>query len=82
MDEQTQALSTSDKDEHSSVAASKRPELQRNRCVQCGRPFGLVRRRRAGRQFCSAACMDEQIESARKAIQDKIRWYEFLTPRG
>jgi hypothetical protein len=31
---------------------------QGKRCAHCGGPFGLVRRRRGGMQFCSAACMD------------------------
>jgi ribosomal protein S14 len=84
VDEQNQALSASAKGDHSSAAvpASNHSEPQRNRCAQCGRPFGLVRRRRAGQQFCSAACMDKQVESVRQAVQDKARWYEFLTRRG
>ena len=84
MDEQTQVQPAPDEGDHPSMTtpALERNETQRKRCAQCGRPFGLVRRRRAGQQFCSAACMDKQVETARQAVRDKIRWYEFLTQRG
>jgi hypothetical protein len=29
------------------------------RCVQCNRPFGLIRYRLAAKRFCSKACMHE-----------------------
>jgi ribosomal protein S14 len=84
VDEQIQAQSALDEGDHPSMTppALECTATQRNRCAQCGRPFGLVRRRRAGQQFCSAACMTEQADSVRKAVRDKARWYAFLTQRG
>ncbi len=61
---------------------SGRAEQPRKRCAQCGKPFGLVRRRRAGKHYCSAVCMDKHAASIRDAIREKIRWYDFLTQRG
>lgn len=71
-------------DNDAAVAAPDggRTDPRRKRCAQCGRPFGLVRRRRGGMQFCSSACLNEQAESARNAFRDKARWFEFLSQRG
>ncbi|MBI1204097.1 MAG: hypothetical protein GC182_16470 [Rhodopseudomonas sp.] len=55
---------------------------RRKRCAQCGKPFGLVRRRRAGMQFCSNACLTEQAQGAHRAVREKARWFEFLNARG
>jgi hypothetical protein len=50
----------------------------RKRCAHCQGPFGLIRRRRSGRQFCSIACMDGYDDAQRRAVQAKARWLEFL----
>ncbi len=60
--------------------APDRDEPRRRRCAQCGKPFGLVRRRRAGLQFCSAACMTEQADALHKAVQARAIWHAFLYP--
>jgi len=49
-------------------------EFRRRRCAQCGRPFGLTRRRRAGMQFCSAQCVRD-YEAQNEA---RAHWYDFL----
>jgi len=59
-------------------AASPPP---RRRCAHCSGPFGLVRRRRAGRQFCSASCMDAFDDTLRRSVQARARWLEFLDRR-
>jgi hypothetical protein len=51
------------------------------RCAQCGRPFGLVRRRRAGKQFCSARCVDDHATAVRKAVEAWANWLDFLQQR-
>ena len=39
-------------------SGSRAPAVaNRKRCAHCQGPFGLIRRRRSGRQFCSIACM-------------------------
>ena len=43
--------------ENSFAGALPPAELRRRRCAHCGGPFGLTRRQRAGKQFCSAKCM-------------------------
>jgi hypothetical protein len=85
MNEQNQAKSESSEKEkenftNSSVVLKQR-EARRKRCEQCGKPFGLIRRRNAGRQFCSVPCMDRHTESVRKAVEAKARWYTFLRQR-
>ena len=48
----------------------------RKRCARCGGPFGLIRRRRAGRQFCCSACMEAYDDALRRAVQAKARWLD------
>jgi hypothetical protein len=50
----------------------------RRRCAQCHGPFGLIRRRRSGRQFCCAPCMEAHDDAVRSAVQAKARWLDFL----
>jgi hypothetical protein len=64
-----------------SPAAIDTQDRRRKRCVQCGGPFGLMRRRRAGKQFCSQKCADQHADGVRKAIAVRMRWYEFLYQR-
>lgn len=51
-------------------------EFRRTHCSQCGRPFGLTRRRHAGKQFCSAPCVAEFAAANRE--QARSHWYDFL----
>ena len=50
----------------------------RRRCAHCHGPFGLIRRRRGGRQFCCSACMEAHDEAVRRLVQAKARWLDFL----
>jgi hypothetical protein len=50
----------------------------RRRCAHCHGPFGLIRRRRGGRQFCRSACMEAHDEAVRRLVQAKARWLDFL----
>jgi len=52
--------------------------LGRRRCVQCHGPFGLIRRRRNGRQFCCAPCVDAYDDAIRRSVQAKARWLDFI----
>jgi hypothetical protein len=61
-----------------SSAAVCAQDGRRKRCVQCGGPFGLMRRRRAGKQFCSQKCADQHADGVRKAVAIRARWYAFL----
>ena len=61
--------------------ASELRKFRRKHCAQCGRPFGLTRRQRAGRQFCSAQCVAEYIGSADDGGRTRSHWYDFLTQR-
>lgn len=54
----------------------------RKRCAHCHGPFGLIRRRRSGRQFCSIACMDGHDDAQRRAVQAKARWLDVLDRAG
>jgi hypothetical protein len=74
------ALSENDYSSISSAAPDARG-YRRKRCGQCGGPFGLMRRLRAGKQFCSQKCADQQADGVRKAIAMRARWYEFLYQR-
>lgn len=65
----------------SAPSAPSRIAAARNCCGQCGNPFGLVRRRRAGKQFCSAQCVEAYAEEARKATEASARWHAFLSPK-
>jgi hypothetical protein len=47
-------------------------------CVHCGGPFGLVHHRRARSQFCTAACANENLDTALKAIKAKVRSYTLI----
>ena len=51
------------------------------RCAHCGGPFGLVRRRRAGKQFCSARCVDDHAAAVREAVRVRANWLDFLHQR-
>ena len=64
------------------VSASQEAAVPRRRCAHCDGPFGLVRRRRAGRQFCSVACMESYDERLRRAAQARGRWFDFLDRAG
>jgi hypothetical protein len=74
------ALSENDYSSISSAAPDARG-YRRKRCGQCGGPFGLMRRLRAGKQFCSQKGADQQADGVRKAIAMRARWYEFLYQR-
>ena len=50
----------------------------RRRCAHCHGPFGMVRRRRSGRQFCSVACMDGYDDALRETVRAKARWYDLI----
>ncbi|MGN6574030.1 MAG: hypothetical protein ACTHLO_21680 [Pseudolabrys sp.] len=50
----------------------------RRRCAHCHGPFGLIRRRRSGRQFCCASCMDAYDDAVRRSVQAKARWLDLL----
>ncbi len=83
MSEQNQAepaLGENENHTNSPVASIQRGARPK-RCAQCGKPFGLIRRRSAGLQFCSAPCMDGHAEGVRKAVEAKARWYSFLHQR-
>lgn len=79
--EQTQSsLGTNDV----SSARETRSEFRNflgKRCAQCGGPFGPIRHRRAGKQFCSARCVDDRAEMVRNAVAARARWLEFLYQR-
>ena len=83
MNDHQQAQFSLGENDYSSVppAAPALREYRRKRCGQCGGPFGLMRRRRAGKQFCSQKCADLQADGVRKAIAVRARWYEFLYQR-
>lgn len=80
MNEQEQAQASLGANAFPAVVSGP-PESDRKRCAQCGKPFGLIRRRRAGKQFCSARCVDDHADGVRKAVEAKARWYEFLYQR-
>jgi hypothetical protein len=40
-----------------------------------------MRRRRAGKQFCSQKCADQHADGVRKAVAVRARWYAFLYQR-
>jgi hypothetical protein len=61
-----------------SPAAVRAQDGRRKCCVQCGGPFGLMRRRRAGKQFCSQKCADQHADGVRKAVAIRARLYAFL----
>jgi len=54
----------------------------RKRCAHCHGPFGLIRRRRSGRQFCSVVCMDGYDDAQRRAVQAKALWLDILDRAG
>ena len=80
MNEQRQAQFALDDGGITSVspAAIDSQDGRRKRCVHCGGPFGLMRRRRAGKQFCSQKCADQHADGVRKAVAIRARWYAFL----
>jgi hypothetical protein len=51
---------------------------RRSRCAHCNGPFGMIRRRRSGRQFCSVACMDGYDDALRQTVRAKARWYDLI----
>jgi hypothetical protein len=61
--------------------AAELRDFRRKHCAQCGRPFGLTRRQRAGKQFCSAQCVAEFTGEARDPVQARSHWYDFLYQR-
>jgi hypothetical protein len=62
----------------SSASEAEAAIAGRRRCAQCHGPFGLIRRRRGGRQFCCSACMEAHDEAVRHAVQAKARWLDFI----
>ena len=48
---------------------------RRSRCAHCDGPFGMIRRRRSGRQFCSVTCMECYDDALRETVRAKARWY-------
>ena len=60
-------------------AAPELREIRRTVCAQCGGPFGLTRRHRAGKQFCSTRCMTEYKGSIRREPQTRSYWFDFFT---
>jgi hypothetical protein len=61
----------------SAGTAPDRFQRQPRRCANCGHPFGLVRRRRAGKQYCSVVCMKTGAGTI-KSVKAPVRWYQFL----
>lgn len=61
--------------------AAELRDYHRRHCAQCGGPFGLIRRQRAGKQFCSAQCVAEYSERARHEGKSRPHWYAFLYQR-
>ncbi len=61
MNEKQKAQSARDRDEFftNQPTVTNRYASIRKRCAQCGEPFGLIRRRRTGMQFCSLSCLNE-----------------------
>ncbi|HWE77355.1 MAG TPA: hypothetical protein VG270_02440 [Pseudolabrys sp.] len=51
---------------------------RRSRCAHCNGPFGMIRRHRSGRQFCSVRCMDGFDDALREAVRAKARWYDLV----
>jgi hypothetical protein len=51
---------------------------RRARCAHCNGPFGMIRRHRSGRQFCSARCMDGFDDALRETVRAKVRWYDLI----
>jgi hypothetical protein len=51
---------------------------RRSRCAYCNGPFGMIRRRRSGRQFCSVVCMERYDDAMRETVQAKARWYGLI----
>jgi hypothetical protein len=54
---------------------------ERKRCARCGNPFGLIRRRRGGKQFCSIVCMEKGGGGSGKSAKSAQRWYEVFRRR-
>jgi len=52
--------------------------MRRSRCAHCDGPFGMIRRRRSGRQFCSATCMERFDDAMREQVRAKARWYDLI----
>jgi hypothetical protein len=50
----------------------------RSRCAHCNGPFGMIRRRRSGRQFCSVPCMERYDDALRQTVRAKARWYDLI----
>jgi len=50
----------------------------RKRCAHCGGPFGLIRRRRGGRQFCCAFCVEAFDDAMRRSVKAKARWLDLV----
>lgn len=63
------------------AATSDLRDFGRRRCNHCGGSFGLIRRRRGSKQFCSVQCMENYAVAVRKSVEARARWYEFLYQR-
>jgi hypothetical protein len=64
-----------------STTAAGYTDRERKRCACCGNPFGLIRRRRGGKQFCSIVCMEKVGGGGVKSAKTAQRWYEFFRRR-
>jgi hypothetical protein len=64
------------------ISGSPDGASSRRRCAHCQGSFGLIRRRRAGRQFCSVACMEAYDEAMRRSVRARARWLDFLDRTG
>ena len=60
------------------IADSTHATARRSRCAHCHGPFGMIRRRRSGRQFCSVACMDGFDDALRDTVRAKARLYDLI----
>jgi len=60
------------------MAEFSHARARRSRCAHCNGPFGMIRRRRSGRPFCSVACMDGYDDALRETVRAKARWYDLI----
>ena len=60
------------------MAESGAAPMRRSRCAHCNGPFGMIRRRRSGRQFCSVVCMDGFDDALRDTVRAKARLSDLI----
>jgi hypothetical protein len=75
-----ESISTARGEGNPGTVAQAGTVVRRPRCDQCGGPFGLIRRRKIGRQFCSVKCMAAHAR-APNALEPRHRWYDILQRR-